>query len=181
VSPMYVTQTAGNSPAKIADCGLRIADSKDQSEIRNPKSEMVWHRMGDVGYLDEAGRFWYCGRKSQRVETADGPLYTECVESIFNVHPSVSRSALVGIGPGGRQTPVIVIEQASGVQNRNWERDILRYSEGNPLTRSIRHVLVHPSLPVDVRHNAKINRETLAAWASKKLAADSSQPPAPSP
>ena len=48
------------------------------------------------------GRFWYCGRKSQRVETGSGPLFTECVEAVFNTHPDVRRSALVGIGPRGR-------------------------------------------------------------------------------
>ena len=67
--------------------------------IANASPTAFWHRMGDVGYLDEQGRFWYCGRKSQRVETRDGPLFTECVEAVFNTHPDVRRSALVGVGP----------------------------------------------------------------------------------
>src|SRR5690606_21991838 len=66
-------------------------------------SERIVHRMGDVGWFDADGRLWFCGRKSQRVETADGPLYTEQVEPVFNVHPDVRRTALVGIGaPGAR-------------------------------------------------------------------------------
>ncbi|MET0581174.1 MAG: olefin beta-lactone synthetase, partial [Pseudoxanthomonas sp.] len=61
-------------------------------------SERIVHRMGDVGYYDAQGRLWFCGRKTQRVETVDGPLYTEQVEPIFNTHPEVKRTALVGIG-----------------------------------------------------------------------------------
>src|SRR5690606_39407334 len=61
-------------------------------------STRVVHRMGDVGYCDEHGRLWFCGRKTQRVETEQGPLYTEQVEPVFNVHPRVRRTALVGVG-----------------------------------------------------------------------------------
>src|SRR5690606_28060128 len=75
--------------------------------------DQVVHRMGDLGYFDAGGRLWFCGRKSERVETADGPLYTEQVEPIFNTHPQVRRSALVGVGPRGRQTPVLVVEPAA--------------------------------------------------------------------
>src|SRR5262249_35830843 len=64
-----------------------------------------WHRMGDVGYLDEAGALWFCGRKSHIVETTDGRMFTDCVEPIFNSHPRVARCALVGIGPRPQQTP----------------------------------------------------------------------------
>ena len=64
-------------------------------------SERIVHRMGDVGYFDGQGRLWFCGRKTQRVETADGPLYTEQVEPVFNTHPDVKRTALVGVGVQG--------------------------------------------------------------------------------
>ncbi|HTK76099.1 MAG TPA: fatty acid CoA ligase family protein [Gemmataceae bacterium] len=67
----------------------------------------VWHRMGDVGYLDESGRLWFCGRKAHRVRTANGTLYTIPVEAVFNTHPAVFRTALVGVGAPDRQTPVL--------------------------------------------------------------------------
>ena len=52
------------------------------------------------------GRFWYCGRKSQRVETSEWPALTrECCEAVFNALPGVRRTALVGVGPRGNQTP----------------------------------------------------------------------------
>jgi acyl-CoA synthetase (AMP-forming)/AMP-acid ligase II len=88
-SSCYVAHAKFNAVSKIGhtvtrnehlDLTLPNADSGHKSEISNPQSEMPWHRMGDVGYLDEAGRFWYCGRKSHRVETAAGTLFTECVE-----------------------------------------------------------------------------------------------------
>ena len=86
VSPKYVTRQEANSLAKIGGAlstqySVRCADTATAAAIA------PWHRTGDVGYFDDTGRFWYCGRKSQRVETAAGPLYTECVEAIFNTHP----------------------------------------------------------------------------------------------
>ncbi|MBM4377046.1 MAG: AMP-binding protein, partial [Deltaproteobacteria bacterium] len=69
------------------------------------------HRMGDLGYLDEAGRLWFCGRKVHRVRTAQGELYTAQVEGVFDAHSEVRRSALVGIGPKERARPVVWIER----------------------------------------------------------------------
>ncbi|MCL1420745.1 AMP-binding protein, partial [Enterobacter hormaechei] len=69
-------------------------------------STRVVHRMGDVGYFDAQGRLWFCGRKTQRVETARGPLYTEQVEPMFNTGAGVARTALVGVGAAGAQVPV---------------------------------------------------------------------------
>ncbi|MFP6854365.1 MAG: fatty acid CoA ligase family protein, partial [Opitutales bacterium] len=76
--------------------------------------ENIWHRMGDLGYFDEEGRLWFCGRKAERVETIDGPLYTEQVEPIFHAHVDVRRSALIGIGKKKFREPAIVIEPESG-------------------------------------------------------------------
>ena len=60
------------------------------------------------------GRFWFCGRVAHRVRTADGPMYPVRCEAIFNQHPDIRRSALVGVGPAGRQRPVIVLEPHEG-------------------------------------------------------------------
>jgi acyl-CoA synthetase (AMP-forming)/AMP-acid ligase II len=133
-------------------------------------SETFWHRMGDIGSFDDQGRLWFHGRKAHRVHTACGVMDTIACEAIFNEHPQVRRSALIGLGTSPCQTPVIVVEPWGLVADEaplfNELRDLAR---ANPLTENIEHFLIHRSFPVDIRHNAKIFREQLAAWAAKKV------------
>ncbi|MBK9654632.1 MAG: AMP-binding protein [Rhodanobacteraceae bacterium] len=130
------------------------------------------HRMGDLGYFDEGGRLWMCGRRSQRVESASGTICTEQVEPIFNVHPQVFRSALVGVGAKGQEEPVLIIELEPGINREEHERireELLAIAARHTHTRGISKVLYYPRFPVDIRHNAKIGREYLKRWASEKL------------
>lgn len=132
----------------------------------------TWHRMGDVGYFDTEGRLWYCGRKSQRVVTEHECLYADQVEAIFNVHPEVARTALVGIGDAGHQTPVLCVEpleKPDAARRHRIQHDLLQLGQSHAVSRSVQQVLFHKSFPVDIRHNAKIGREKLAAWAATKL------------
>ena len=135
------------------------------------KQHRIVHRMGDLGWFDAEGRLWFCGRKSHRVETADGPLYTEQVEPVFNVHPDVRRTALVGVGANGAQRPVLCVEidghGARGERPRI-ERELRAIGAGLAHTARIDTFLFHPGFPVDIRHNAKIGREALARWAATK-------------
>ena len=136
--------------------------------------DRVWHRIGDVGYRDEAGRVWFCGRKSHRVVTESGTLYSVRCEAVFNEHPHVFRSALVGVGPHGRQKPVIVVEPVAGrrparAEVKRFREELLELGCANEMTRPIRDVLFHRGFPVDIRHNAKIDREALAQWAAGRL------------
>ncbi|UTA54887.1 AMP-binding protein [Lysobacter soli] len=158
------TDTYFNRPAqtKAAKIRERVADG----------SERIVHRMGDVGYLDAQGRLWFCGRKTHRVETAQGPLYTEQVEPVFNVHENVRRTALVGIGAMGAQRPVLCVELAHGVDASEWpriERELRWTASAHAHTAGIETFLRHPKFPVDIRHNAKIGREKLAVWAAGRL------------
>ena len=135
-------------------------------------SERIVHRMGDVGYFDQAGRLWFCGRKTQRLQTASGPMYTEQVEPVFNVHPRIRRTALVGVGPAGKQRPVLCIELHAAVSEKvrtDIVEELRQVAKANSHTASIDTFLCHPAFPVDIRHNAKIGREKLAAWATKQL------------
>jgi len=133
----------------------------------------AWHRMGDCGTIDEQGRLWLAGRKSQRVETAAGTLFPLPVEARVNQHPAVRRSALVGVGPRGAARPVVVVELkesgASAPARQAVVSQIVDLLACDPATQSIRDVLVHRALPVDYRHNAKIQREALAQWAGSAL------------
>lgn len=134
--------------------------------------EGFWHRIGDVGYLDERGRLWFCGRKAHRVFSREGIMYTICCEALINNHPDVFRSALVGIGNNPDcQTPVIIAELHKPVTRS--EEDIITelrtICDTNSMIEHVEHVLVHESFPVDIRHNAKIFREKLASWAHQKV------------
>src|SRR5690606_32318515 len=131
----------------------------------------ILHRMGDVGWFDAEGRLWFCGRKSQRVETAQGPLYTEQVEPVFRTHPQVRRTALVGVGAFGSQVPVLCVELEPDVSRREWPHiraELVALGAMHTPTAGIGTFLLHPKFPVDIRHNAKIGREALARWAAKQ-------------
>ncbi len=155
----YFNREAATRAAKIRES---LADG----------SERIVHRMGDVGYFDAQGRLWFCGRKTQRVETVDGPLYTEQVEPIFNTLADVKRTALVGIGAPGRQQPVLCYELQPGVPKDRYASlvEALRaLAAVHAHTTGIHQFLRHPAFPVDIRHNAKIGREKLTVWASKQM------------
>ncbi|MEM7792221.1 MAG: fatty acid CoA ligase family protein [Verrucomicrobiota bacterium] len=142
-------------------------------ETKISEEDGIWHRMGDMGWIDEKGRLWFCGRKAERVLTADGPLYTDCCEAIFNQHPQVFRSALIDIGNG---KPGIVVEPERDVFPRTRDgRDVFVKSlrelgSSSRLTSGIQDFFFEKSFPVDVRHNAKIHRLSLARRISKAKA-----------
>lgn len=166
------------------DAQTRLAKIRERVEVAptqpfpvnggglNDGSTRIVHRMGDLGYFDTEGRLWFCGRKGHRVVTATGTLCTEQVEPVFNVHAEVRRTALVGVGPKANQTPVLCVELDAGIAKTEQARiaDELRHiGEGFVHTGRIERVLFHPGFPVDIRHNAKIGRETLAAWAATRV------------
>lgn len=136
-----VTQQYANRPEATA--AAKIADERGR----------VWHRLGDVGYLDDRGRVWFCGRKSERLHTAAGPMYTDPVEGRLLPLAPGRRVALVGRGAPGAQQPVLFVE---GPEDAAIRAAVL--AEG-----TVVDVRFHPAFPVDVRHNAKIHRATLAA------------------
>jgi olefin beta-lactone synthetase len=157
VTQGYVTRPEANALHKVTD------------------GPSTWHRMGDVGYLDEQDRFWFCGRKSHRVQTRSMVMYTIPCEAIFNQHPHVYRSALVGVGPAGSSRPVIFVEPwpehwpRSSQNRRRLKEELLELAGSRPITSPIQDVVFWKSLPVDIRHNAKIFREKLAAWAARRF------------
>ncbi len=137
-----------------------------------PDNGRLWHRMGDLGWQDNKGRIWFCGRKNHRVTTADKTLFTIPCEAIFNNHPAVFRSALVGVGMPPYQRPVICIELEQEHKDTDHEflvRELMELAQENVLTERLEAFLFHPGFPVDVRHNSKIFREKLAVWAQRKL------------
>lgn len=130
------------------------------------------HRMGDLGYFDEQGRLWMCGRKSHRLRTAEGDLFTVPIERVFDEHPQVRQSALIGLGEPGHETPILLVElgEEQGGDPAALRAELLALAEAHEVTRAIRRVEFHPgAFPVDVRHNAKIVREELKVWAEARF------------
>ena len=172
----YFNRDAQTALAKIREI---LPPLPDEGEGRGEGAvrERIVHRMGDLGWFDDEGRLWFCGRKSQRVVIDDlTTLCTEQVEPVFNTHPLVLRSALVGIGKKGAQRPVLVYELKPGVTADVAEVDdeLRHIAEGFVHTAKVKAFLHHPKpFPVDIRHNAKIGREKLAAWAAKQAIKDS--------
>jgi acyl-CoA synthetase (AMP-forming)/AMP-acid ligase II len=156
VTQAYDARPDANALSKILD------DSQTPPRYR--------HRMGDLGYMDPLGRLWFCGRKAHRVWTSDGPLDTIPTEAIFNQHPLVFRTALVGVGQPGFQMPVICVELKPGRHHWNQiQNDLRRIATEHPHLSQIQDFLLHKAFPVDVRHNSKIFREKLSVWAARRI------------
>lgn len=153
-----VTESYHNRPGSTA-----LAKIRDGDAIR--------HRMGDLGRFDADGRLWFCGRKAHRVPLDDGTtLFTVPCEGVFNTHPRVYRTALVGVRKEGRLRPVLCVELEKGATGDAALTDeLLALGATRPHTAVIRDVLYHPGFPVDIRHNAKIGYEALAKWAEGRL------------
>ena len=165
VQAAHATRTYFNLPeatalAKIPDTG----GGEDGS---------FYHRMGDLGYVDPLGRLWFCGRKAHRVVTPQGTRFTIPCEAVFNAHPGVFRTALVGVRRRGATEAVLCVElepAARGEPKEKIRAALRALGAQHEHTRDIRTFLFHPAFPVDMRHNAKIFREQLAAWAGRALA-----------
>ena len=124
----------------------------------------LWHRMGDMGYFDSVGRLWFCGRKAHRVIANGFSFYSVCCEAIFEEFLRAkmgieARAALVAVsGQAALAVESTVKTRAAGV-----ETAIVHAWKSEALAASIETVLFYAKpFPVDVRHNAKINREQIA-------------------
>jgi acyl-CoA synthetase (AMP-forming)/AMP-acid ligase II len=159
-----------------------------------------WHRSGDVGHLDTAGRLWVEGRLVHVIATADGPLTPVGVEQRIEALEMVAAAAIVGVGPVGTQQVVAIVVPAplksdcqsplpgrkaawiahqqaflSGVVGRLRRSDPLANPELAAAVRSaagvpLAAVLLADALPVDIRHASKVDRTRLARWADRVLA-----------
>ena len=159
--------------------GPVVTKAYDQLEEATAKAKIadgqsIWHRMGDTGYLDEDGNVWFCGRVAERVQTESGVLFTDPVEAHFNQQPNVFRSALIGLGELPNQTPAIVIQPEKDhwtddyIDHQAWEKELLASVPPDSIAAKVEKVFFYKDFPVDVRHNAKIHRLTLAEQYSRK-------------
>ena len=166
VSHQYYNRALATAQAKIIDTDSNAACSN---------GNVVRHRMGDLGYLDESGLLWMCGRKAHRVETDKKVLFSIPCERIFNTHHSVKRTALVGVKINHKSVPLLCVELTDEAKNNEDFDEAILFSAlkvsalAHKQTSAISHFLIHENFPVDIRHNAKIFREKLAVWAQQEL------------
>ena len=114
-------------------------DPSADAENKLADGEVIWHRTGDTGYLDERGRVWLVGRVKDMV----GGLHPFMLEGRADARDWVRRSALVEVhgepvlavvGDG----PTDALAEELGVRVEGVE-----------------------AIPLDPRHNAKIDRAAL--------------------
>jgi acyl-CoA synthetase (AMP-forming)/AMP-acid ligase II len=160
MSENYVGEIIVKGPTVTKEY-LNLPDKTSQAKIYDGSD--VWHRMGDMGFIDSDGLLWFLGRKAHRLETKEGMMTPIPCEAIFNKHPAVKRSALVGLGKAGKQIPAIVIERKdgqflSGKERSIFESELLSLGKKFAHTSGIQKIYLSQHFPVDVRHNIKIDR-----------------------
>jgi acyl-CoA synthetase (AMP-forming)/AMP-acid ligase II len=160
LSENYVGEIIVKGPTVTKEY-LNLPEKTREAKIY--EGDEIWHRMGDMGFIDSEGLIWFLGRKAHRIETREGMIAPIPCEAIFNKHPAVKRSALVGLGKMGSQTPAIVIERKdgqflSGKERSIFESELFSIAKKYPHTAFIQKIFLSKHFPVDVRHNIKIDR-----------------------
>jgi acyl-coenzyme A synthetase/AMP-(fatty) acid ligase len=176
-----VNKLSANQIGEIVVSGPMVSQAYYQRQHATDLAKIndgdrVIHRMGDVGYIDDHGVLWMCGRKGHIVDATRGKqrlkrFYTLPCERVFNTHPQVKRSAIVGVDVNGDMVPVLCVELRKGIvcsTSKILYQELMALAQQYPHTEGIGRFLIHPDFPVDVRHNAKIFREKLAMWAQKQ-------------
>ena len=130
----------------------------------------LWHKVGDVGTIDEEGRIWFWGRKNHVIQLGQTKLYPVPCQTVFNQHEKIKRTALIGPSIDGRIVPSIVIELHDGSTKltESLLEDLLAIRDSFEHTKLIERFFVKKSFPVDVRHNIKIDNLALCEWAENR-------------
>lgn len=134
---------------------------KTQEAKIHATSTGLWHRMGDLGHLDENGNLWFCGRKGHRVQVEDQTFPSVPQETPFLSHPLVKKCAYVGPLINNSIHPSLVIETSKNLnsqEKKKLKEEILKVAKEAIPQTPIKEVFFYGPFPVDVRHNIKIDR-----------------------
>ncbi|WP_432484580.1 alpha/beta fold hydrolase [Kineococcus esterisolvens] len=197
IAPLDADGRAGDEVDAVAGVtgevvvgGEHVKDRYDQLWVTHaasvrvrPSAELAralgagrWHRTGDVGHLDEAGRVWIEGRLAHVVVTADEVVTPVGPEQRAESVDGIARAALVGVGPREARQLVVVAEPETAVTGAVGRTTVappaLAEAVRRATGRNLAAVLLVPALPTDVRHNSKIDRVRVASWAERVLAGD---------
>jgi olefin beta-lactone synthetase len=134
-----------------------------------------WHRSGDVGHLDAEGNLWIEGRVAHLIHTAQGVVTPVPLEIAAETVAGVTRAAAVGVGPVGIAQVVLVVETQAGLNGAAPAdlRNAIRAAVGEEIAVAAVWTVKH--LPVDIRHNAKIDRTAVSVQMEQILAGSKSR------
>lgn len=155
--------------------GPNVKERYDRLALTQADSARIpgWHRTGDVGHYDDAARLWIEGRLQHVVNTASGPVTPVAYELAAESVPRVARAAAAGVGPAGAQSLVIAVE-VPGAKDGLAPVDLavaVRQAVREQVTEPVDVAAVLTTrIPTDIRHNSKVDRATVAAWAEQVLA-----------
>ncbi|MEV8136398.1 alpha/beta fold hydrolase [Microbacterium aurantiacum] len=145
----------------------------DRAAARDvPEDGARWHRTGDIGHLDAAGRLWIEGRLPHVIVTEDGPLAPVGPEQQIERVDGVRRAAVVGVGPHRLRQAIAVVETAPAASRPGLADPALTEAVRAATSTPLAAVLAVPALPTDIRHNSKIDRTRLSEWAERVLAGE---------
>lgn len=128
------------------------------------------HATGDVGHLDDLGRLWIGGRLGHVITAPGGPITPVALEQQVESLVGVDLAAVVGVGPHGTQPIVVIVQHAAPVPRSRLADVTVHDRVRSVVDVPVAAVFDVPALPVDRRHNSKIDRTALAAWATRVLA-----------
>ena len=168
-------EPATTEPGVTGEITVRAAHVKDRYDRlwvteRASARDPGWHRTGDVGHLDTEGRLWVEGRLGHVITTADGPRTPVGIEQRIQRLSAVRLAAAVGVGPPGVQQVVVVVETDPLTRCVGLSPAGLAIRVRGQARVDVAAVLAVPALPVDIRHNSKIDRTRVARWAAALLA-----------
>ena len=128
------------------------ADASHNCATKIEVDGSIWHRTGDAGYFDPAGRLWLVGRCSAVIKDRRGTVYPFQVEYAVDAVSGIRRSALIGYD----HQRVLVVE-AADLQFRSDCASAARCVAENDIDR----ILVVRRIPMDKRHDAKVDYPAL--------------------
>ena len=166
-NPSEILTTDAEATGEIAVRASHIRDGYDRlwATTMRASRNAGWHRTGDVGHLDTDGNLWVEGRLAHVITTPEGPLTSIALEQRAIAAGAIN-AACVGVGPAGTQQVVLILEQpGNSCLLSAGETAALRLVCGYPFAAVMRM----EKLPVDIRHNSKIDRLALARWATSIL------------
>jgi acyl-coenzyme A synthetase/AMP-(fatty) acid ligase len=164
--------TRADVAGEVCIQAAHVKDSYDKLWVTQHASAQPphWHRSGDVGHLDQQGRLWIEGRMIHIITTAGGPVTPVGIEQAVESVSEVDRAAAVGVGPAGTQQVVVVVAPTRRPRRPDLAPRVLAERVRALACVDIAAVFVVPALPVDKRHNSKIDRTRVGKWASAILA-----------